>query len=535
MRSVAWVVKVVVTSMCFWLAGAQAANLGAQGHLEANEQHERLLLLNQGDYVEGSWQQDDAVSVRLFDAQGVLWRDLSLPSEREGEFAFVVPADGEYRLRLTGQGNYMWTISQVVPLSAQQEQLDEPLQSDLIRQWQRRLQTGESTAAFWAHVAQVGTPLIERLSNTHDRVTFVWRGARQRVQMRGGPSLMDGGQMQQLGDSDIWYITYDLPRDAVFSYQFAPDVPQGVDSRMAWRAALQADPHNSHRLYPQVRDNFRNRSVLSLDRAAQPLLGDEPSAILPQGTLEAFDFNSVILENQRKVRIYTPKLADGQQVEHVMVLLDGEDYLNIVNVPAVVDHLIQAGKIAPVKLVLVGNPSVQVRGQELPPHNGDFVDFIDQELLPWMAEHGVKASPENTIIAGSSYGGLAALNLGLQLPQHFGKVLSMSGSFWWGRPHEQAQWLVRQFVEQDKVPLDIFMSAGLYEDNRGSQGVTLLRANRHMYDVLRAKDYSVKYVESPTAHGYISWERLLPQALEHFLAPKKTADDQEAPAEISRN
>lgn len=531
MRSVAWVFKAVIGGLCFYLASVQAANLGAQGHLEANEQHERILLLSQGDYVEGNWQQDKSVSLRLFNAQGEPWRDLSLPSESEGQFAFVAPSDGEYSLRLTGQGNYTWAISQIVPLSEQHAQPAEPLQSDLIRQWQRRLQTGESTAAFWAHVEQVGTPLIERLSSTHDRVTFVWRGARQTVQLRGGPGLIDGGTMQQLGDSDIWYVTYDIPRNAVFSYQFAPDTPQGVTGRAAWRATLQADPYNSKRLYPQVRDNFRNRSVLSLAQAAQPLLGAEPTTVLPQGTLESFDFSSIILENQRKVRIYTPKLHSNKPIEHVMVLLDGEDYLNIVNVPAIVDHLIAAGKIEPLKIVLVGNPSLQARGRELPPYNDDFVEFIEQELLPWMHQHGVQASAENTIIAGSSYGGLAALNIGLNLPQYFGKVLSMSGSFWWGRPKEQAEWLVRQFVEQEKAPLDIFMSAGLYEDNRGSQGVTLLRANRHMYDVLRAKEYQVKYVESPTAHGYVSWELIFPQALEHFLAPSNGAGNQSTAAD----
>lgn len=517
MRFRAWAFRYLAGVVLAFCGAVQAAPFEAEGHLQSNEQHERLLLLNRGDYVQGNWQQDEAVSLHLFDPQGTPWRDLSLPSEKHGEFGFVAAQDGEYRLRLTGQGNYQWTITQIVPLDEQQDLVKTPLQSDLILQWQRRLQTGEGTDAFWAQIKKVGSPLVERLSSSHDRVTFVWRGAQRSVQLRGGPGLLDGGQLHRLADSDIWYVTYDIPRNALFSYQLAPDTPQGVTGKTAARSTLQADPYNPRRLYPTVRDNFRNRSVLSLSRAPQALLGDDTAAHIAQGRLQSFEFNSVILENQRTVRIYTPPVAEGQNIEHVMVLLDGEDYLKIVNAPAMVDTLMREGKIAPVQLVLVGNAKAPARVRELPPHKPDFVEFLDQELLPWMAEHGVQASRENTIIAGSSYGGLAALNAGLNLPQHFGKVLSMSGSFGWGPQAGPAEWLVHQFVERERVPIDVYMSAGLYEDVSASQGVSLLRANRHMYDVLRAKGYPVQYTESPTAHGFISWDRVLPQGLEYFL------------------
>lgn len=519
MRQMARWVKLACSATIFLGFSVQAANPAAQGQLQPNEHHERFIVFNQGDLVQGKWQQDRAVSLSLYTPDGQRWRDLGLPDEKQGQFVFIAPLDGEYRISLSGAGVYSWSIDEITPLAEQQLELETPLQSDLIRQWERRLQTGESTDAFWQQVQQSGAPLRERLSHTHDRLTFVWRAAQRSARLRGGPALLDGGQMHRLGQSDIWYVTYDIPRDAFFSYQIAPDMPPGVPERLALRATLQADPYNPWRLMPQVRDAHRNHSVVALPEAPTPVLGADPSTVVASGKLESFDFSSAVLGNTRTVHIYTPEAIDQEPIEHVMVLFDGEDYLTQVNVPAMLDRLIQENQIKPLKLVLVGNPNMEARAHELTPLNKDFVDFLELELVPWMTAHGVQAAAENSIIAGSSYGGLAALNAALNLPHLFGKVISLSGSFWWGPPDEPAQWLVRQVVEREKQAVQVFMTAGLYEDNRGSQGITLLSANRHMRDVLQAKGYQLEYRESASSHGYLAWSLALPQGLRYFLAP----------------
>ena len=38
---------------------------------------------------------------------------------------------------------------------------------------------------------------------------------------------------------------------------------------------------------------------------------------------------------------------------------------------------------------------------------------------------------DRTVVAGQSYGGLAAMYAGLHWPARFGRILSQSGSFWW--------------------------------------------------------------------------------------------------------
>ena len=46
----------------------------------------------------------------------------------------------------------------------------------------------------------------------------------------------------------------------------------------------------------------------------------------------------------------------------------------------------------------------------------------------------VRIPADRTVLAGSSYGGLAATTVAMRHPEVFGNVLSMSGSFWWSPP-----------------------------------------------------------------------------------------------------
>ncbi len=71
------------------------------------------------------------------------------------------------------------------------------------------------------------------------------------------------------------------------------------------------------------------------------------------------------------------------------------------------------------------------RNRELP-CNPSFVDFLVQELPPWVRErYHVTTDPAKTIVAGQSYGGLAAAYAGFCHSDVFGNALSQSGSFWW--------------------------------------------------------------------------------------------------------
>ena len=160
------------------------------------------------------------------------------------------------------------------------------------------------------------------------------------------------------------------------------------------------------------------------------------------------------------------------------------------------------------------------RDRELPCYP-PFVAFLADELLPWARRRfGVTGNPARTIAGGSSYGGLAAAYAALIRPGLFGKVLSQSGSFWW-KPDDdpEHEWLARQFVDAPKLPIEFSLSVGLREAKARITPHQLV-VNRHMRDVLRAKGYSVHYVETDGGHNHESWRATLADGLLALAAPK---------------
>ena len=140
-----------------------------------------------------------------------------------------------------------------------------------------------------------------------------------------------------------------------------------------------------------------------------------------------------------------------------------------------------------------------------------------KELLPWVRQHyQVTNDPSRTVVAGSSYGGLAAAYAGLRHPELFGKILSQSGSFWWKPGDEREhEWLIRQFVASPRLPLSFYVEAGLLETWSSDEGLGpfLLVSNRHFRDVLQAKGYPIQYAEYNGGHDFTCWRGTLADGL----------------------
>ncbi|MGO3642409.1 MAG: hypothetical protein ACTJFK_10645, partial [Psychrobacter sp.] len=66
----------------------------------------------------------------------------------------------------------------------------------------------------------------------------------------------------------------------------------------------------------------------------------------------------------------------------------------------------------------------------------------------------------------------------------------------------------------DKVPVRLFLSAGVFETARGeSSSNGILGTNRHLRDVLLAKGYDTRYEEYGAGHDYFSWRGLIGDGL----------------------
>lgn len=388
---------------------------------------------------------------------------------------------------------------------------------------------GAPLAAFWREVAAQGAPLIEPIDGD-DRyvlVTFLWRaqGATRNVVVEGG---LDGwgldmaaSRMRQLAGTDLWYQTRRTRADVRTTYQLAPNDPltslAAVDDWAARTAHWQPDPLNLRTFIFPSDDKLSIKesavSVLEGPQAVpQPWVDVRPE--VPVGTVERHAIHSDRLGNDRLVWVYTPPgyTADGEPYG-LVVVFDGWAYLRLVPTPTILDNLLAAGVMPPLVALLVNNADGDSRDRELPCHP-PFVDFLTQELLPWArAGYHITSDPARTVVAGSSYGGLAAAFAGLRRPDVFGNVLSQSGAFWW-KPvddHEE-EWLTRQYAAAPTAPVRVYLEAGLLED-KSDAALSILVANRHLRTVLRAKGYAVRHAEFSGGHSYLNWRGTLADGL----------------------
>lgn len=380
--------------------------------------------------------------------------------------------------------------------------------------------------SFWQDVTKQGAPLVEPVKgdDRHVLLTFVWRAKEEtrNVVVFGGVAGIDisKNQMSHMLDTDLWYKTYKVRNDARFSYNLAPNdslIPFEKIDLKDQKAVLQ-------RFSGFKRDPLNPKSYLGGGPASSllELPGAPPqpwikrSADVPAGKLEEKRIKSAILGNERKAWVYTPPgYHPGGQPYGLMVVFDGFAYTLFVPTAVILDNLQAKSLIPPMIAIVLDNPTPTSRNVEMP-CNPRFADFLASEVVPWVREnYHVTKDASKTIVAGSSYGGLAAAFAGFRHPEVFGNVISQSASFWW-KPEGDAEheWLTRQFVASPKLPVRFYLDVGLMEtgptpDNGPDQVVV----NRHMRDVLQSKGYFVHYREFNGGHEYLNWRGTLSDAL----------------------
>src|SRR5258708_2998894 len=420
---------------------------------------------------------------------------------------------------------------------------EKQLVSPRIEALRKGLAEGKSGALelFWHEVAEAGAPLIEAIEDEpNDRlVTFLWRDQGDTENVVAVGSALAGVRdwqkdlLRGLLESDLWYKTYRFRSDLRTAYWLSHNDPlRDLEEYENWRdrmTTFRLDPLNPlNHTYPKdeeiPNDEAWSFSLLELpDAPTQPWI--TPRSDVPHGKVELFRLRSEILENERRVHLYKPPgyTPDGKAYG-LLLVFHGPAYVDpgYVPTPTILDNLIAEGKIPPLVAVLPDSLDQKTRSLELPCYE-PFVEYLKQELLPWVRTHyHVTSDPTRTIVAGSSYGGLAAAFVAFKAPAVFGHVLSQSGAFRWNPrvreegvrdPNEEA-WLIRQFVVSPKLPLRFYLEWGLLERSAADDMVVV---SRRMRDVLEAKGYDVAYSEYNGGHDYICWRGSLADGLMWLL------------------
>lgn len=416
-----------------------------------------------------------------------------------------------------------------------------------------------ATRYFWDAVSKGGTPLVDLLEGgSRIRVTFVLRAPVPAGSSddESDAALRNSGLIGSFvpGGSRTLARFERVPGTDVLQKSFVLDARSRYRYYLAWPQGRQPDAQAVSRLeldglgYELFADPLASRSFLDDfgGRAVRNSYFEGPSAppepwldrreSTARGEVTTLEVASRILANTRKVSIYAPpgfrsnggRAKDGSSGARsgaagfpFVLLFDREAYLQSVPTAAILDHLIDGKVIPPLFVIFVSPIDEAHRGVELPP-NPAFASFIADELVPQIRRRWpVSRDPRRAIVAGSSYGGLAAANIARLHPRVFGNVLSMSGSYWWHpsrSPNDddvasdaESGWLPRQYAASTRLPLRFYLCVGLGE------GDGMLAPNRRFRDVLTAKGYALRYDEFHGDHSYLNWRDSLVAGLQYLL------------------
>lgn len=332
--------------------------------------------------------------------------------------------------------------------------------------------------------------------------------------------------MMRMAGTDVWRWQTTLPASWRGSYCFIPSVrhddfsadifsgsqPDRALLREGWRTLLPqaiADPLNPH--------SWRGGRGHPVSALSLPCSPAQPGWQAP-GTRYSpplcIDWRSPRLGNTRRVWIFTTGNARPSS-RPLAVLLDGQFWAESMPVWPALASLTRQGKLPSAVYLLIDAIDTPHRNAELP-CNTDFWQAVQQELLVQVK----KLAPfsdrgEHTVVAGQSFGGLAAMFAGLHWPQRFGCVLSQSGSFWWpSRAAPEDGVLIGKLARGELSPgqLRIWLEAGVREP-------TIFQANQALLQQLQQAQQPVFWRQVDGGHDALCWRGGLTAGLMQLWQP----------------
>ena len=558
---IAFVVVAIWSRATF--AGEPELKLGQvrESSLSPGQAQSFVVSLGDGDFAQiGVNPRGQALVVKTYDPSGKPFRGAKL-GPQEGKLNIVAERQGAYRVEVAAvdkrvTGTYTIALERVVTLAARLAPLGPLVESPRIRALRAAVERGDrgSVNTFWEEVKKEGAPLIEPIPGDRENmaVTFLWRGRPDThnvlvLWLPYAAAAPDEFLMVRLGETGVWYKTIKVDRKMRMEYSLAPNaarlrpVSLGIDQDVITMiaAAARPDPLNPKHWRDDSQSpdapEYRGRSVLELPGAPpQPWIVRRPG--VPAGGVEKHQFNSAALKNEREVAVYLPpQYSPRAEPYPLLVLFDEDAYLTLIPTPTILDNLIAEGRIPPVVALLIGN-APGARDRELP-CNPEFSRALVTEVLPWAHRlYNFTSDPRQTLVGGSSFGGLAAACAGLWHPETFGNILAQSGSFHWTPPPGSAltdsspepNWVARQFISSPRKPLRFYLDAGTAELDPSGGDNSILPGTRTLRDVLRAKGYEVRYQEFAGDHDYLGWRGTLADGLILLMGNLSAAPQQKS-------
>ena len=218
---------------------------------------------------------------------------------------------------------------------------------------------------------------------------------------------------------------------------------------------------------------------------AQPEVDELGSA--PKGEVIAEIVSVAIARRQRRVWFYLPPgyAAATDALYPVVYVLDGANYVEKMDVPKVLDHLI-ANKTIPPVIAVFSEPADR---QEEYSRNPKWRAFIANELVPSVDKRfRTFPTPDHRVILGSSLAAYGAIDLAVAAPSVFGLCAAIAP------PAQTATVVSNQAAARAAVvSIKFFVMGGVYD--------SMIDGARRLHTTLDEYSAPVSYLEVSEGHN----------------------------------
>lgn len=302
--------------------------------------------------------------------------------------------------------------------------------------------------------------------------------------------------MRRLRGTDLWSASVELPRGARMEYRLLVRHGEHTESIL--------DPLNAR----SVTGPASEMSVLEADGYQAPWWARPNQGSVP-GELTEFAIPSRALRRDAHVSVYTPARMHRDDRLPLLVLHDGGDFINHAAIIPVLDNLMDRRLIADCVVALT-HPEDRLREYGA---SAAHSRFLTAELVPELERRlPLRGEPAGRVLAGASFGGIAALTAAVRAPGFYGGLMLQSASFLFtlvGRNHEGGPAFdpVVRFVNSvrsgpERITERIFLSYGAFEQSA--------HRNLAMVETLEKMADDVRVVQSLDGHTWTGWrDRML--------------------------
>ncbi len=243
---------------------------------------------------------------------------------------------------------------------------------------------------------------------------------------------------------------------------------------------------------------------------------------------------SQILGNQRDIAVWLPPdyAQNPNRRYPVLYMGDGQNLFNLETsflpdqewrVDEIATSLIQAGLVEPMIIVGVANAGADRANEYLPTRSRnmggrvkEFGRFLADEVKPLIDQtYRTKRGPSDTGLAGSSFGGIMTLEVGLAHPSVFGKLAILSPSVWW----DDRVVLKRVSALPKKTNQRVWLDMGTAEGEGALENAVQLKTNLVQKGWREGRDLAF-FVDYNARHNENAWAGRMDTIL-MFLFPKR--------------